>query len=119
MRDQTRDWTLVKRQTKVDSDGQPKRARHIPWRSCVACREGKPKHELIRLVYTAGGKVEADLSGKKAGRGAYLCCSPDCWGKGLKKNRLEHALRGKISPENWADLLEFGRTFRNDDKGNS
>ncbi|OGO04085.1 MAG: hypothetical protein A2Y91_06900 [Chloroflexi bacterium RBG_13_54_8] len=101
------------------SNSQPKRPRHIPWRSCVACREGKPKHELIRLVCAADGRVEVDFSGKKAGRGAYLCYSSECWEKGLKKNRLEHALRGKIGPESWAGLLEVGRTLCSDDKGNS
>jgi len=51
--------------------------------------------------------VEIDLSGKKAGRGVYLCPSPGCWEMGLKKNRLDQALRTKISPEKWAQLAEF------------
>jgi predicted RNA-binding protein YlxR (DUF448 family) len=67
------------------------------------------------LVYTVNGTAEVDPSGKKAGRGAYLCHSPDCWEKGLKKGRLEQALRQKISAENQARLIEFSRTLPSDD----
>jgi predicted RNA-binding protein YlxR (DUF448 family) len=89
--------------------------KHIPQRTCIACREVKPKRQLIRLVYTVNGTAEVDPSGKKAGRGAYLCHSPDCWEKGLKKGRLEQALRQKISAENQARLIEFSRTLPSDD----
>lgn len=91
------------------SQAQP--VRHIPNRTCIACREVRPKRELIRLVYTTDGTAEVDPSGKKAGRGVYLCPSVDCWQKGLAKDKLERALRGKISTESRQNLLAFGKTL--------
>jgi hypothetical protein len=70
------------------------------------------------LVYTVNG-TEVDPSGKKAGRGAYLCHSPDCWEKGLKKGRLEQALRKKISAENQARLVEFSRMLPSNNGDNA
>ena len=96
---------------RMSSAGQPQLVRDIPRRTCVACREVRPKRELIRLVYTVDGAVEVDHSGKKAGRGVYLCPSADCWQTGLKKDKLERALRGRISVENRQNLLAFGKTF--------
>jgi predicted RNA-binding protein YlxR (DUF448 family) len=92
--------------------------KHIPQRTCIACREVKPKRLLVRLVYTVNGTVEVDPSGKKSGRGAYLCHSPDCWEKGLKKGRLEQALRKKISAENQARLVEFSRRLLSNEGDN-
>ncbi len=83
--------------------------RHIPRRTCVACREARAKRELIRLVQLASGGVEVDLMGKKAGRGVYLCPSSSCWEMGLKKDRLEHALRTRITPENRQQLIMYGK----------
>ncbi|TET86668.1 MAG: YlxR family protein [Dehalococcoidia bacterium] len=104
---------------KTNSAGQLQPLKHIPQRTCVACREVKPKRQLIRLVCTVDGTAEVDPSGKKSGRGAYLCPSSDCWEKGLKKGRLEQALRKRISAENQAALLGFSRTLCSDDKGNN
>lgn len=104
---------------KISSTGQSQPLRHIPHRTCVACREVKPKRELIRLVCSVDGTVEVDPSGKRAGRGAYLCPLADCWQKGLKKDRLEHTLHGSMSLENRELLLEFGRGLCSDDKGTS
>ena len=87
------------------------RHRHIPQRSCIACRETTAKRELIRLVSSAG-VVELDPSGKRAGRGAYLCQESKCWEKGLKGNRLEYALRTKLTPENRQALLEYGKSLQ-------
>jgi hypothetical protein len=77
----------------------------------VGCRKVKPKPELIRLVHTVGGAVEIDPTGKKKGRGTYLCRARECWEAGLKKNRLERALRAKIDPENHTYLLEYGKSL--------
>lgn len=88
------------------SKEQPVRRRHIPQRTCVACRQTKAKRELIRVVGTPDGSVEVDFSGKKAGRGAYLCPRWECWELGIKKNRFDYALRTKISLENRRKLLE-------------
>ena len=81
--------------------------RHIPERTCVACRRVAAKRELIRLVRTGSG-VEVDSDGKKAGRGTYLCRAQECWEAGLKGNRLEHALRATLTPENRGQLIRYG-----------
>jgi len=83
--------------------------KHIPSRTCVACSRVRPKRELIRLVRISGGSVEVDASGKKAGRGAYLCQSPECWETGLKGNRLERALRTTLSQGNRKQLIRYGK----------
>jgi predicted RNA-binding protein YlxR (DUF448 family) len=64
---------------------------------------------LIRVVYSSATRIaEVDRSGRKPGRGAYLCSASSCWGKRLSKNRLEHVLRGRIGNENWADIVRSG-----------
>ncbi len=77
-----------------------------PQRTCLACRKVKAKRELVRLVRTPDGSIEIDIKGKKAGRGSYLCRARECWDTGFNGNRLEHALRGSVSPENRKRLLE-------------
>jgi len=94
------------------SAAQPVILKHVPERTCIACHEVRPKRELVRLVYSPEGVAEVDASGRKPGRGAYLCQSPDCWHKGVNKGKLEHALRGKINAENRASLMKFGATIR-------
>jgi predicted RNA-binding protein YlxR (DUF448 family) len=89
---------------------QTLKPRHIPQRSCIACRDKKDKRDLMRLVYHAS-IVEIDPNGKKVGRGAYLCPKYECWDTGLRKNRLDHALRINISPENRQELLEYGKSL--------
>jgi len=84
----------------------PVAARHIPQRTCVVCRQVKEKRELVRLVRTPGGSIEIDRKGKQAGRGAYLCHRQQCWETGLKDNKLEHALRGKLTGDNRKRLIE-------------
>jgi len=84
--------------------------RHIPERSCIACREKRAKKELIRLVSSAD-EVRIDLKGKDAGRGAYLCPARECWEMGLKGNRLEHALQCNLTLENRQVLVEYGRNL--------
>ncbi len=80
--------------------------KRIPQRTCLACRQVKAKRELIRLVRTADGNIEIDRRGKTAGRGAYLCRVMACCEAGLKGNRLEHALRIGVTPDNREQLLE-------------
>jgi len=82
--------------------------KHMPQRTCVACRQVKAKRELIRLVHIPGGRVEVDTSGKKAGRGAYLCRARECWEMGLKGGRLGYALRTNIDHDNREQLLRNG-----------
>ena len=83
------------------------KAKHIPQRTCVACRTVKAKRELIRVVRTPSGNVEIDSGGRKAGRGAYLCRDQECWETGLKDNRLEHTLRTSLTKENHEQLMKY------------
>ena len=89
---------------------QPERRKHIPQRTCVACRGTKANKDLIRLVNNTG-IVEIDLTRKKPGRGAYLCPAAHCWEIGLKGNRLEYTLRTKITLGNRQILEEYGRNL--------
>ena len=75
----------------------------------MACRQTKAKRELIRLVRAPDGKIEVDGSGKKVGRGAYLCREWECWQTGLKGNRLEHTLRGSITQEDREKLINYAK----------
>ena len=59
----------------------------------------------------SSGEVEIDIEGKKAGRGAYLCRSQDCWEIGLNKGRLEHALRTTLMPDNREQLITYAKAF--------
>jgi hypothetical protein len=68
------------------------------------------KRALVRVVRTATG-VEVDLSGKKAGRGAYIHATRQCWEQMLKGNRLEQALRTKLSVGDRAQLRSFGQAL--------
>mgnify|MGYP000765351728 FL=1 len=61
----------------------------IPMRTCIACREEKPKKEMLRIVRNAAGEIRLDLSGKLPGRGAYICNSAACIAR-LKKQKLLH-----------------------------
>ena len=82
--------------------GQQLRPRHVPQRTCVACRQAKAKRQLVRVVRSVDGSVQIDPTGKKSGRGAYLCGEPDCWTGGLKRGILPRALKIDAIPE--ADL---------------
>jgi predicted RNA-binding protein YlxR (DUF448 family) len=80
--------------------------KRLPQRTCIACRQIKEKKALIRLVCAENGVVDVDISGRKPGRGAYLCPKKVCWELVLKKNRLEYALRTKLSDDNRQILIE-------------
>ena len=85
--------------------------KHIPQRTCVACRQTKSKRELVRLIRIADGGVEIDVTGKKAGRGAYLCPAQECWQIGLKGRQLEHALRTSLTQNNRDQLIRYGESL--------
>ena len=78
----------------------------MPRRTCVGCGSITAKRELVRLVRTAAG-VEPDPTGKRPGRGAYLCHNPDCWESAVRKSRLEHTLRTKLTPADREALLSY------------
>ena len=86
------------------------RPKHIPRRTCVGCRRTSAKRDFVRVVRLPEGRVEVDLTGKKSGRGAYLCSDPACWEATLKRDRLAVALRTEISQEDRQALQEFART---------
>lgn len=77
----------------------PQKPRKIPMRMCVGCREMKPKKELLRVVRTPEGEVVLDETGKKAGRGAYVCCNAACLRRALKQKQLDRALETRLSGE--------------------
>jgi len=83
------------------------KSKHLPQRTCISCQQIKEKKALIRLVRAENGAIEVDISGKKPGRGAYLCPNKGCWESALKKNRLEYALRTKLSDDNRQILTEY------------
>jgi uncharacterized protein len=80
----------------------PKRPRqkHIPQRTCVICRQKQEKRQLVRLVCTPDEGVVIDPTGKRNGRGAYLCTDPACWDRALQGQLLDRALRCQISEAN-------------------
>jgi predicted RNA-binding protein YlxR (DUF448 family) len=80
------------------------RVKTPPQRTCVGCGTVRNKREMVRVVRTPEGPVVADPTGKRAGRGAYLCAQEACWKLGLAKGRLERSLKVTISSED-ADAL--------------
>ncbi|MDS0524889.1 YlxR family protein [Clostridium sp. SHJSY1] len=68
------------------------KVKKIPLRMCTGCMEMKPKKELIRVVKSPEGEVSVDLTGKKSGRGAYVCKSAECLEKAVKTKRLSRNL---------------------------
>ena len=95
----------------------PLRPKHIPERTCVACRslqpsEAKqPKRNLVRLVRSPQGDVSVDLTGKKPGRGAYLCANPVCWQAGLTRGALERALKTSLTEQDRAALQQYAASL--------
>jgi uncharacterized protein len=87
--------------------GAGQRRRHVPQRTCIACRKQEGKRALIRVVRTPEGRVVVDETGKANGRGAYLHAARDCWEKALKRGTITVAL--KITPAN--DDVEALRAF--------
>ncbi len=76
----------------------------IPLRTCMGCNEKKTKKELIRIVKDKEGNICVDKTGKKEGRGAYICDNINCLEKVIKTKRLEKVLDTKISEEIYNNL---------------
>ena len=81
------------------------RKRKIPERQCLGCNEHKPKIELIRVVRSPEGEISLDLTGKKSGRGAYICRSKKCLVRARKSKRIDKALDVTV-PEEVYDRME-------------
>lgn len=71
----------------------------VPERTCMACNTQKPKQELLRIVKSKDGIIEVDLTGKKNGRGAYICKDENCFNKIVKSKRLEKVFEMQLSEE--------------------
>ena len=80
------------------------KVKKIPLRMCTGCMEMKPKKELIRVVKSPEGEVSVDLTGKKSGRGAYVCKNPECLEKAFKAKRLSRNLDVVIDDEVYSRL---------------
>jgi predicted RNA-binding protein YlxR (DUF448 family) len=78
----------------------------IPMRMCLGCREMKPKKEMTRIVKTVDGNIEIDRTGKKSGRGTYVCENPECIEKALRVQSLSKALDTKVTIETVLQLKE-------------
>jgi predicted RNA-binding protein YlxR (DUF448 family) len=80
-------------------------AKKLPLRMCTGCGEMKPKKELIRVLKTPEDEIVIDSTGKKNGRGAYVCCSVACLQKAIRTKGLERSLKVSI-PKELVDTLE-------------
>jgi len=92
------------------------RPRKIPQRKCVACQEMMPKKELIRIVRSPQGEIHVDLTGKKPGRGAYLCGKVACFKLAKKSKAFERALKTPVGAEIYdrleADFVQVEEEFQ-------
>ena len=82
-------------------------AKKIPLRQCVGCGEMKEKREMLRILKTAEGEICLDTTGKKNGRGAYICRNRECLQKARRNRGLERSFKTSISGEVY-DALEEG-----------
>ena len=78
----------------------------VPMRMCVGCREMKPKKELLRVVRSPEGNVSIDVTGRKPGRGAYVCRSAECLKRAIKQKQLERAFECPLGEETRASLVQ-------------
>ena len=76
----------------------------IPMRKCVGCQEMKSKKEMMRVLKTSENTFELDATGKKNGRGAYVCCSKECLEKAMKNKGLERSFKQAIPREVYETL---------------
>lgn len=81
--------------------GQTKK---VPQRKCIGCQEMKNKKDMIRILRTPEEELVIDTTGRKNGRGAYLCFSMECFEKAVKSRGLERSLKTSISPEVYDSL---------------
>lgn len=84
---------------------QNRKQKKIPLRQCLGCNEHKPKKELLRVVRTPEGEIVLDFTGKRSGRGAYICYNAKCLKKARKSRRIESNLEVSI-PDDIYDRME-------------
>ena len=75
-----------------------------PERTCIVCKTQREKNELLRIVKSKDGIIEPDITGKKNGRGAYICKSEECLDKLIKTKRLEKIFEKEISIDLYEDI---------------
>lgn len=78
--------------------------RKVPMRQCIGCGEMKSKRDMMRILRTTENEIVLDTTGRKNGRGAYLCGSPECFQKAVKSKGLERALKTAIPAEVYESL---------------
>ena len=76
----------------------------VPMRKCVGCQEMKNKKEMIRVIRTSEGEFLLDATGRKNGRGAYLCTDSNCLAKAVKNKGLERSFKQAIPKEVYEEL---------------
>ncbi len=81
-------------------------AKKIPLRQCVGCNQMGNKKEMIRVIKTAEDEILLDMTGKKNGRGAYVCANRECLNKALKHKGLERSLKTSIPDDVVAGLMK-------------
>ncbi len=79
-------------------------AKKIPLRKCTGCQEMKSKKEMMRILRTSEGDIILDTTGRKNGRGAYVCCTMECFEKAVKNKGLERSLKCKVPQETYEIL---------------
>ena len=78
----------------------------VPMRQCTGCREMKNKKDMIRVIKTSEGEICMDATGRKNGRGAYICPKKECLQKAIKNHGLERSLKAAIPQEVYQQLEE-------------
>ena len=84
---------------------EQQRTKKIPLRQCLGCNEHKPTIELLRVVRSPEGEISLDFTGKKSGRGAYICRSVKCLKKAVKSHRIDRNLECTV-PDDVYDRME-------------
>ncbi len=82
------------------------KTKNIPQRKCTGCQEMKNKFDLVRIVKTGDNTFELDLTGKKNGRGAYVCKNIECLERAQKSRGLERSFKGAVPKEMYQQLVE-------------
>ncbi len=82
-----------------------KTVKHMPTRRCVVCGKNTPKETLVRIVASSPSGATVDPTGKVPGRGTYVCEEGECLQGPVKRDRVEYALRTKITDEGWFGIV--------------
>ena len=89
--------------------------KHVPMRSCIVCRQVKDKSDLLRIVRKPDGEIALDVTGREAGRGAYVCRHGECMSTMEKKRALARAFKQEVTQDVYDKLLrEYGSLGAND-----